>query len=105
MTDEDARALPLRVDSTTLDRAGMTTWMTNAGPFDVLTGLEAIDGRLKPYEELIGRSTLLQGDGFVVRAAALEDIIEAKERADRPKDREALPELYAIRYASGHQTR
>ena len=38
MTDEDARALPLRVDSTTLDRAGMTTWMTDAGPFDVLAG-------------------------------------------------------------------
>jgi hypothetical protein len=29
----------------------------------------------------------------------LEDIITAKERADRPKDREALPELRALRRA------
>jgi hypothetical protein len=33
----------------------------------------------------------------VIRAAALEDIIRAKERADRAKDREALPELRALR--------
>ena len=100
MADEDAKALPVRIDPTTLDRAGMTTWMTDAGPFDVLAGLEASDGRLKPYEELLERSTVLRGDGFVLRAAALDDIIEAKERADRPKDREGLPELRAIRDAA-----
>lgn len=36
MTDEDAMELPVRIDPTTLDRAGMTIWMTDAGPFDVL---------------------------------------------------------------------
>jgi predicted nucleotidyltransferase len=65
----------------------------------VLAGLEAPDGRLVPYEELVKRATLLQGDGFVIPAASLEDIIRAKERANRPKDREALPELHAIRDA------
>lgn len=35
----------------------------------------------------------------MIRAAGLDDIIEAKERADRPKDREGLPELRAIRDA------
>ena len=34
------------------------------------------------------------------RTAALEDIIRAKERANRAKDREALPELRALRDAS-----
>ncbi|MHB1931307.1 MAG: hypothetical protein ACYCUG_18095, partial [Acidimicrobiales bacterium] len=34
MTDEEARMLPVRIDATTLDRAGMTTWMTDAGPLD-----------------------------------------------------------------------
>jgi hypothetical protein len=29
--------------------------------------------------------------------AALDDIIASKEWADRPKDREALPELRALR--------
>jgi hypothetical protein len=99
MTDAEAQLLPMQIDRTSLDRAGISTWMTDAGPFDVLAGLEAPDGRLIPYEELAERATVLQGDGFVIRAAALEDIIAAKERADRPKDREALPELRAIRDA------
>jgi hypothetical protein len=99
MTDAEARTLPVQIDSTTLDLAGMSTWMTDAGPFDVLAGLEAPDGRLVPYEELVARATLLQGKGFTIRAAALEDIIRAKERADRAKDREALPELRALRDA------
>ena len=78
----------------------MTTWMTDAGPLDVLAGLEASDGHLRPYEELLERATTVQGAGFVIRAASLDDIIEAKERANRPKDREGLPELRAIRDAS-----
>jgi hypothetical protein len=79
--------------------AEMSTWMTDAGPFDVLGGLEDPDGRLVPYEELAVRATVLRGDGFVVRAAGLEDIIRAKKRADRIKDREALPELRRLRDA------
>ena len=99
MSDAEARTLPVQIDSTTLDMAGMSTWMTDAGPFDVLAGLKAADGHLVPYEELVQRATVLHGDGFVIRAAGLQDIITAKERADRPKDREALPELRAIRDA------
>jgi hypothetical protein len=97
MTDEEARQLPVQIDAAVLDTAGMSTWMTDAGGFDVLAGLEAADGRLIPYEELAQRAALLHGDGFVVSAASLEDIITAKERAGRPKDRDALPELRAIR--------
>jgi predicted nucleotidyltransferase len=43
------------------------------------------------------RLTIVRGEGFTIRAAALEDIITAKERAVRPKDLEALPELRALR--------
>ena len=32
MTDTEAQALPVQVDATTLDLAGMSTWMTDAGP-------------------------------------------------------------------------
>jgi hypothetical protein len=99
MTDAEAQTLPVQIDGTTLDMAGMSTWMTDAGPFDVLAGLEASDGRLVPYEELLERSTVLRGNGFVIRAAGLEDIIRAKERAGRDKDREALPELRRLRNA------
>ena len=100
MSDAEARALPVQIDGTTLDMAGMSTWMTDAGPFDVLAGLEAPDGHLVPYEELATRATVLYGNGFTIRAAALEDIIRAKERANRAKDRETLPELRALRDAS-----
>lgn len=55
------------------------------------------DGRLVPYEELVERAGVFKGDGFVIRTTAFDDIINAKERADRPKDREALPELHEIR--------
>jgi hypothetical protein len=96
MSDAEARALPVQIDSTTLDMAGMSTWMTDAGPFDVLAGLEAADGHLVSYEELATRATVLYGNGFTIRAAALEDIIRAKERADRAQDRE--PSLSCARY-------
>lgn len=100
MSDAEAQRLPVQIDATSLDMAGMSTWMTDAGPFDVLAGLESTDGRLVPYEELAERATTLSGESVVIRAASLDDIIRAKERADRPKDREALPELRAIREAS-----
>jgi hypothetical protein len=101
MTDVEAQLLPVQIDATALDVAGMSTWMTDAGAFDVLAGLESSDGQLVPYDELAERAGVLQGDGFVIRVASLEDVIRAKERADRPKDREALPELRALRDARG----
>ncbi len=100
MTDEEAAQLPVQIDATTLQAAGMSTWMTDAGGFDVLAGLEAADGRLIPYEELEGRSNVIAGEGFVVRVASLDDIIDAKQRANRPKDRKSLPELRALRTAN-----
>lgn len=99
MTDDEAKLLPVQIDGATLADLSITTWMTDAGPFDVLAGLEAPDGRLVPYEELVQRASVLHGEGFVIHAAGLDDIIRAKERANRPKDREALPELRAIRDA------
>ena len=97
MTDAEARALPVQIDATSLDLAGMSTWMTDAGGFDVLAGLEAADGHLVPYDELVTRSTVVRGDGFVIHVAALEDIIVAKERANRSKDHDVLSELRALR--------
>ena len=91
LTDDEARLLPLQLDATTLETAGMTTWMTDAGPFDVLAGLESADGRLIPFEELIERSTVIRGGGFGIRAASLDDIITAKERAGRPRTEMRFP--------------
>jgi hypothetical protein len=100
MTDDEARQLPVQLDGVMLAGADISTWMTDAGGFDVLPGLFAADGRLVPYEELAIRQTVIDGEGFTIHAAGLDDIITAKEHADRPKDHEALPELRAIRDAA-----
>jgi hypothetical protein len=97
MSDEEARRLPVQLDATMLAATEISTWMTDAGGLDLLPGLSDADGRVVPYEELARRLTIVQGEGFAIRAAALEDIITAKERASRPKDQEALPELRALR--------
>jgi hypothetical protein len=73
-----------------LAAADISTWMTDAGAFDVLSGLRDSTGRVVPYGELAEREQVIDGPGFTVHVAALEDIIAAKEYADRPKDREAL---------------
>lgn len=97
MSDDEARRLPVQIDAAMLTTAGMSTWMTDAGPFDILAGLAAPGGRFVAYEELALRMQVLHGDRFTMRVAALEDIITAKELAGRDKDREALPQLYALR--------
>lgn len=49
------------------------------------------------FEELVARSERVEVGGVVVMVAGLDDIIASKERADRPKDREALVELRELR--------
>lgn len=93
MTDEEASALPTLLDADSLARLAISTWRTDAGDFDVLTDIPARDGALRGYEDVIARAELQTVGGIFVRIAALDDVIASKEAADRPKDREALPEL------------
>jgi hypothetical protein len=72
------------------------TWTTDAGPFDVLADLKSSEGKSVPYEDLVSRSLVIRGDGFLVNDASVDDIIAAKSFANREKDREALPELIEI---------
>ena len=57
-----------------------------------LTSPTAMDGGMH-YDELMSRAEVQDVHGVAVHVAALDDIIASKEWADRPKDREALPEL------------
>ena len=97
VTDEEAELLPVQLDGASLAHLSIATRTTDAGRIDVLAGLEAADAPSRPREELLQRATGLHGQGLAVHAAGLEDIIRAIERADRPKDREALRELRASR--------
>ena len=93
MTDEEARQLPVQLDAETLRSFGSSTWMTDAGPIDVLRDLRDRQGGGAVFGELISRGVDQQIGAVVVHVAALDDIIASKEHADREKDREALPEL------------
>jgi len=93
MTDEDAAALPASLDADMLGRLAISTWTTDAGDFDVLADIPGPGGVLVGYDELVSRAELQDVAGITVRVAALADVIASKEVADRPKDREAMPEL------------
>lgn len=96
MSDEEAKALPIQVNSVMLETTENSTWTIDAGPFDILAELKDLEGRSVPYEELLTRSMIVRGDGFSVHVASVDDIIAAKAFANRDKDREALPELFEI---------
>lgn len=96
LSDEEARALPVRTTATALDNMGTTTWRTAAGDLDVMVDMPDRTGRRLNYEQLVPRARRIGTGSFVVRVAALDDIIASKEFAGRPKDLEALPELRAL---------
>lgn len=96
LTDEEAALLPVKVTGSTLVRMELSTWRTDGGDLDVLADIPDRHGRHLSYPELVGRASKLNLDGIVVRVAALDDVIASKEWADRPKDRDALPELRAL---------
>ena len=96
MTDEEARHLPVQLDAETLRSFGSSTWMTDAGPIDVLRDLRDRSGGAVAFDVLVDRSADQRIGSVVVHVAALGDIIASKEHADRDKDREALPELRAL---------
>ena len=96
LTDEEAPLLPVQVTGSTLVRMELSTWRTDGGDLDVLADIPDRHGRHLSYPELVGRASKLNLDGIVVRVAALDDVIASKEWADRPKDRDALPELRAL---------
>ena len=99
LDDDVAKTLPANLDPRALGRAEISTWMTDAGALDVLTDLPDRTGTRLTYETLVERAQPQDIAGVRIRLAALEDIIASKEWANRAKDHEALPELYAIRDA------
>ena len=97
LSDEEAALLPVQITGSTLVRMEVSTWRTDGGDLDVLAGIPDEGGRHMSYLELVERASELDLDGIVVRVASLDDVIASKEWSNRPKDRDALPELRSLR--------
>jgi hypothetical protein len=83
-----------RCDEHLLARMAMLNLVTVHGDFDLSFHPPAFPGG---YLDLIERASGFDIGGFTVEVAALDDVIESKEAANRDKDRAALPQLYALR--------
>jgi hypothetical protein len=105
MSDDEMRALPVRVDSETLARSEMSTWRTDAGDIDLLADIPTGHGTRRTYDELLAGSARLDTGGIEVLVASLDDVVKSKEWANREKDRAALPELRQLLREVSHQKR
>jgi predicted nucleotidyltransferase len=85
--------LPFTIDARTLSNGENFTFVTEWGDFDLLGHLEPIGG----YDELIKHAEHHQLGGRNVIVIALDDLIRIKRHINRPKDRESLYQLLAIK--------
>jgi hypothetical protein len=85
--------VPFRLDAATLEAGDHFTFSTTAGNLDCLgTPSGASD-----FEGLWSRSDAVDLDGFSVRVASIDDLIEMKRAAGRPKDLIEIEVLGAVR--------
>jgi hypothetical protein len=94
-------SVPFVPDRRTLEQAELLTLETSAGPLDLV----ALPPGAPPYEVLRRRAQRLDLGAFAVSVASLEDLIEMKRIAGRPKDLIAIEELQAIRRLRGSEAR
>ena len=85
-------------DASKLAAIKVNLLQTNLGDLDLLRAI----GDGQDYPALLPRSVAYDLDGMVVRAIDLATLISAKEFADRPKDRYALPFLRALQSEGQH---
>ena len=78
-------------------RTLVSTWRTDLGSIDILFNIPDADGRPLGYERLLERATVTPSGILRIPVASLDDIIDSKTYANRPKDHEALAELHDLR--------
>jgi hypothetical protein len=96
LSDEESAALPVRIDAILNQQADFSNWRTDAGDLDVMKAMPDLDGAPRRYEDLVGDARALPYAGMRIRVASLNAIVASKEFANRPKDRDALPELHRL---------
>lgn len=85
--------VPFLLDPETLEKGDCFTFVTDLGPLDVLGTPAGTQG----YGDLVQAAVEMDVGGFSVLIASLPDLIRMKAAAGRPKDREAIENLEALR--------
>jgi predicted nucleotidyltransferase len=81
------------IDARSLALGENFTFSTSAGPLDLLGWVEPLGN----YDALLAHAESYQVHGTSVRTMSLDDLIRVKEHIRRPKDRESLFQLKAIK--------
>jgi hypothetical protein len=91
----DGEAVPFPIAASTFNSFELSTWRTDLGDVDIITGIPtATRGALNRYEQLAPHAEDRQLDsGTHVLVGHLDDIIESKLALSRPSDLVALDEL------------
>jgi len=100
ISQREIASLLIPLDGRTLRAFGTSTWMTNYGPVDVLLSMRTSPTRYETYSDLLQRASSVDLETGPLLLASLDDIIASKSTANRPKDRQALPELRRLRELS-----
>jgi predicted nucleotidyltransferase len=85
--------LPFQIDARALALGSNFTFRTTFGALDLLGWVEPIGG----YEDLVQHAEEYPLGDIVVQTISLEDLIRVKEHIRRPKDRDSLFQLQAIK--------
>lgn len=91
LSDEEARALPFRLDERTLRQTGMLTLGTDAGDLDIMSQVEGLGAYVQVKAAAIEAALF----GTPVWVLDLPGIIASKRAAGREKDLLALPNIEA----------
>ena len=73
----------MTIDAETLLSFGSSTWMTDAGPLDLLIELRDRDGGRHDFVDLAARAVGYEIGELTVLLASLDDIVASKEFAGR----------------------
>jgi hypothetical protein len=91
--DGEPKGFQFSVDEQFLASMAMVNLVTPFGALDISFQPAGTDG----YNDLARHAVELDVGGVIVPVAGLDDVIRSKEAADRPKDRQTLPTLRALR--------
>jgi predicted nucleotidyltransferase len=85
--------LPFRVDARTLEMGMNFTLKTSLADLDLLGYVEP----LGEYDAIAAHAEAYQVGEFPLRVISLDDLITIKQHINRPKDRDSLMQLLAIK--------